>query len=55
METRVCKVCRRYKPLTEFYRDHNTYRTTCKECERVQAKEYRMKVKMKNSVYGTGK
>lgn len=49
-ETRVCKVCRRYKPLTEFYRDHNTYRTKCKECERVQAKEYRMKRQKEVSV-----
>jgi len=32
MEERTCRICKKTKHITEYYKDRNNYKRTCKKC-----------------------
>lgn len=40
---RICTNCSEKKPLTEFHKHRNSYRSVCKECRSLKAKAYRFR------------
>lgn len=40
METKICRICKEEKEISNFRRNHNNYRNDCKECEREYNRKY---------------
>ena len=55
METKTCNKCHTEKSVDLFYRDRGTYMSACKECKRLQGKQYyidnKETVKVKRAAY----
>ena len=42
MENRICKDCNLELPITEFYKNGNFYKTSCKSCDRKRSANYKL-------------
>ncbi len=55
MDTKTCNKCNTEKSVDLFYRDRGTYMSACKECKRLQGKQYyidnKETVKVKRAAY----
>ena len=41
MKTKTCTVCKKLKPIKDFYKLYSYTKSECKECSKIFSKEYR--------------